>query len=170
MNVSQRPLARKDGLIVQSLEDEVVVYDNQTEKAFVLSPAAAALWKACDGHRTVRDLAEHLNQQSPTTEQVVWYGLGQLNELLEEPVALPRELAGVSRRRFLKMTGAVAAGVTLPLVVKMMAPAPAAAQSTGILCCCRCYLGDPGFRSTEGLCETECNNLLFTCTQGPCAI
>jgi hypothetical protein len=129
--MSQQPLppARKTNLVVQTIELETMVYDTTTDNAYVLNPTAAAVWRACDGKRSVSDIAAHLSHDTPTTEQTVWYALGQLKELLEEPVA-------VSRRKFLKMSGAVAASVAIPLVVKMVAPGAASAQSaTGVTCC-----------------------------------
>ena len=141
---------KPSGLIGRTLAENIALFDRE--------PYLAG--------QTVRELAERLNRQAPTTEQVVWYGLGQLNELLEEPVALPNELAGVSRRHFLKMSGVVAAGVTLPLVVKLVAPSPAEAQSVSLLSCCRCGIGNSFTVADCALCLGECPN--GTCTAGAC--
>jgi hypothetical protein len=101
----------------------------------------------------------------------VWYALSQLNDLLEEPVTLPPEMSGMSRRKFLKMSGAVAAGVAAPLVVKMVAPIPAQAQSGGGGgVCCQCDLPAGGSffvsASTCSDCDAECKE--FGADAGGC--
>jgi hypothetical protein len=162
-----RPLARTDGLIVQSVDAETVVYDTATNKAYVLSPSASAVWRACNGKRTIRDLAQLLGNDSPADEHVVWYALGELKDLLEEPVTLPTHLSGISRRRFLRMTGAVAAGVAIPVVVTMVAPAPAAAQSPAG--CCTCVDGSSFTTPDCGQCRALCDGFgggLGSCTCG----
>jgi len=152
MSRQSRPRARTVDLSVHSVDQETLVYDKTTDKAYVLNPTASAVWRACNGERTVPELAVYLSQQSPTSEQTVWYSLGQLKDLLEEPVTVPQEFAGISRRKFLFITGAVAAGVAVPVVVMLSAPAPAQAQS-GALLTCNCLFSDCISVSN---CDTEC--------------
>lgn len=130
-----RPLARRDDLVIQTAFDETIVFDHKTEKAYVLSPSAAAVWRACNGKRSVQEIAHALQLESPTSEQTVWYALGQLNELLQEPVTLPNEMRGISRRQFLKRAGIVAGAAAIPIVVSIVAPTPAHAQSVSFICC-----------------------------------
>lgn len=130
-----RPRARHNQLRIQSVAGETLVYDDRTDKVYVLNPTATAVWTACDGQRTIPELVRYLNQQTPTDEQTVWYALGQLNDLLEQPVQAPRNQVNLSRRQFLKRSGLVAAAVSVPVVVMLVAPRPAAAQSTEIYCC-----------------------------------
>lgn len=129
------PLARRDDLVIQTASDETLVFDRKTDKAYVLSPAAAAVWRACDGKRSVREIAHTLQLESSANEQTVWYALGQLNELLQEPVTLPHEMRGISRRQFLKRAGIVAGAAAIPIVVSVVAPTPAHAQSGPPICC-----------------------------------
>jgi hypothetical protein len=155
------PLARHDDLIVQAASDELIVYDNRTGKAYVLNPSAAAVWRASNGARTVPEIAQFLSRETPADVKTVWYALAQLNDLLEEPVTLPPELSGMSRRKFLKLSGAVAAGVTAPLVVKMVAPTPAQAQSgDGGGVCCQCDI--PGGGSLS-FCAPTCEDCAAVC-------
>ena len=164
------PHARTTDLNVQSVGPETLVYDRRTDKAYVLNPTAAAVWHACNGKRSVRDLAEHLSQDSPTSEKAVWYALGQLHDLLEDPVPLPPEMARLSRRKFLKMTGAVAAGVTIPLVVTLVAPAPAHAQS-GSFMPCRCGTDPCAYLVNQCIqCEGQCalDGKTFCCGEECC--
>lgn len=127
--MSRCPRARQEGLIVSAAGDETIVYDGKTDKVYLLNATSAAVWNASNGERSAAALASYLSVKTPVTERVVWYALGQLQDLLEEPVTLPHEIAGVSRRKFLKLSGVVAAGVTLPSVVRMVAPSVASAQS-----------------------------------------
>ncbi|MBV9278705.1 MAG: hypothetical protein JOZ41_01360, partial [Chloroflexi bacterium] len=43
------PRARKNGLIVRELEDEVLVYDLERHRAHCLNRAAGLVWKHADG-------------------------------------------------------------------------------------------------------------------------
>ena len=129
MSRTIRPQARREDLIVQPAADELLVFDRGTDKAYVLNLTATAVWRASNGKRTVPEIATYLSRETPTSESTVWYALGQLQDLLEEPVTLPHELVDVSRRKFLKMSGAVAAGVAVPVVINIIAPTPAHAQS-----------------------------------------
>jgi len=136
MSRTIRPEARQDDLVVQSATDELLVYDNQSDRAYVLSPAAAAVWRASNGKRTVPEIASYLSQETLTDEQTVWYALGQMQDLLREPVQMPQELVGMSRRKFLQRASIVAAAAAVPVVVSLVAPTPAHAQSGTVACKC----------------------------------
>jgi hypothetical protein len=56
--VSGTPLARDQGLVVDSIGDELLVYDTECGRAHSLNVVAAAVWRACDGQRDVGQLAE----------------------------------------------------------------------------------------------------------------
>ena len=74
------PEARKEGLVVQHLSDEVLVYDQQRHKAHCLNETAALIWMRCDGKTTVASMAQELSKQTGTRvgEEVVWLALDQL--------------------------------------------------------------------------------------------
>jgi hypothetical protein len=61
---THRPLARTDDLVINELTDEVLVYDRQRDKALCLNAAAASVWKQCDGHSTVAEIAGKLSRQT----------------------------------------------------------------------------------------------------------
>ena len=165
------PQARKDELLIEDAANELVVYDTQTDKAYVLNPAAAAVWRACNGKRSIQELTRYLNQRTPTTEQAVWYALGQLNELLEQPVTPPREFTKMTRRDFLKRASVAAGAAAIPVVVKIVAPTPAHAQSATVCCMCN---DQPGFGISMGdcaLCTQYCDaghSGTDTCSGGNC--
>lgn len=135
MAKSVKPLARQAGLRIQTVNEETLVYDDRTDKAYVLSPASAAIWRACNGERTVSEIAQYLSARTPTSDQVVWYALEQLNPLLDAPITAPQGISGLSRRQFLARTGLVAGAVAVPVVVSIIAPQAAHAQSVVGFCC-----------------------------------
>lgn len=137
------PLARQQGLVVQKLDDEVLVYDLERHRAHCLNPAAAAVWELCDGQTSVADMVQRLQTSiHPAVDEVfIRHGLGQLSKrhLLQQPIA--RE-AGLSRREALRRFGAAAA-IGLPVVASILAPTAAEAATCagpgqsciGIPCC-----------------------------------
>ena len=151
------PRARQNDLVIQDAANELVVYDKKTDKAYVLNPSAAAVWRACNGKRSVQEIADYLNQTSPTDAQAVYYALGQLQDLLEQPAHVPPSFAGMSRRDFLKRAGIVATAAAIPVVVKIVAPTPAHAQSA--LNCCNCTNGSswPSQNCDSTTCNTLCS-------------
>lgn len=163
------PLARQDGLKIQPIADETLIFDTASEKAFVLNPSAAAVWRACNGQRTIPQLVRHLSRETPTDEQTVWYALAQLSELLREPVTPPPEFTRLSRRKFLQQTGLVAAAAAVPIVISMVAPPPAAAASV-INFCCLCNNGTQTQTGTCEDCDTFCSdkNGKADCSSGNC--
>lgn len=151
-----RPRARQNDLLVQDAQNELVVYDTKTDKAYVLNPSATAIWRACNGKRSIPEIAHYLNQNTPTDEQAVQYALGQLNDLLEQPIR--NEFTDMSRRQFLKHAGIIATAAAIPVVVKIVAPAPAHAQSL-VQYCCSCN-NNPTFGTTVldcGTCTSDCD-------------
>jgi hypothetical protein len=141
-NVDSRvlPLARKDGLVIQELDDETLVYDEERQRAHCLNRVAAAVWKRCDGETTVAEMERLLRHENtiPVQDEAVRLALRQLDKagLLAEPLANTVDEATVSRREMIKRVGLVAA-VCLPLVSSIVAPTPAQAGSrkgTGASC------------------------------------
>lgn len=116
------PEARKEGLVVQHLSDEVLVYDQQRHKAHCLNETAALVWMRCDGKTTVASMAQELSRQTGTRvgEDIVWLALDQLGKsrLLE---GRSKAVDGVSRREMMKRAG-LAAAIALPAVTSIVAP------------------------------------------------
>jgi hypothetical protein len=128
----EAPNARKEGLVVRELADEVLVYDTQSDKAHCLNKTAALIWHHCDGQHSVKDIANSLTLQldAPVDEKMVWFALDQLSrdQLLEERVSLPAMMSGLSRRQMVRTLG-LAAIVAVPLVTSIVAPTPAQAAT-----------------------------------------
>jgi hypothetical protein len=125
------PRARKADLVVKEMPDELLVYDLKRDRIHVLNQSAAFIWRQCNGRRTVDDLARAVAKslQIPEHEQVVWLALEELGKyhLLEEKIARPESLAQMSRRDMMRL--AVAAAVALPIIVSIVAPTAASAQT-----------------------------------------
>ena len=127
------PEARQDGLIVQTVGDETIVYDQMRDHAHRLNRTAALVWQSCDGRRTVADLSQALHAETgvPADEALVVLALDRLTKghLLKEPYAAPGSSA-ITRRdvmRKLAVTGAMT--LMIPVVQSMVAPTPAMAMS-----------------------------------------
>ncbi len=116
-------MARQNGIVVQEMPDEVLVYDLDSNKAHCLNQSAAFVWKSCDGSNTVGDIVRQFesNGGGKVTEDFVWLAIDQLNEngLLQNEVA-PR-FQGQSRRQVLKTIG-LASMVALPVIASLVAP------------------------------------------------
>jgi hypothetical protein len=141
------PKARKEGLVIQQLADEVLVYDQERFKAHCLNHTAALVWKHCDGKKTASEIAQALRHEaaSPVDEELVWLALSQLGKsrLLTEQVMMSEGQPGISRREVMRRVG-IAAAVALPVVTSIVAPRAAQAINcktsgqpctTGPQCC-----------------------------------
>jgi len=119
------PEARREGLVVQELSDEVLVYDRNRNKAHCLNRTAALVWHHCDGKRSVAEIARAISGTSnvPFDEELVWLGVEQLSQvhLLRESGLAAEYKNGVSRREVMRRIGLTAA-VALPVVTSIIAP------------------------------------------------
>lgn len=122
MNNPHNPIARQNGIVVQELTDEVLVYDLDSNRAHCLNRSAAIVWKSCDGNNTVSDIAMQFDGK--VSEDFVWLALEQLNEssLLQNDIA--PAFSGKSRRHVLKAMG-LASMVALPMIASLVAPSSA---------------------------------------------
>jgi hypothetical protein len=139
------PEARKEGLIVHSLSDEVLVYDLDQHKAHCLNKTAALVWNRCDGKTSVAELARKLGDEvgAPVDEQMVLLALDQLGRtrLLRQKTA-PARTTGLSRRELIKRAG-IGAAIALPIVTSILAPTPAQAATLCSSVVCSAASGCP---------------------------
>ena len=150
------PRARTDGLLIQDLPEETLVYDLARHRAHCLNRTAALVWRHCDGKTGVADLTRVVARETglPADEAVVWLALGRLARarLLEGPMAPPQG-ARPSRREVLRKLGAAAGlAVLLPAVHSIVAPDAAQAASPTTWQSC---LNNPG--ANAGKCCTNVN-------------
>ena len=132
--MAPRPLARRDDIHTEEVDDGLLVYDETRDTAHSLNRTAAAVWRSCDGSRDVKGLVVALEAEIGETadEDLVRVALDDLaaNGLLENAPERDREAARLSRRRFIRRAGTVsAAALALPVVHSIVAPTPAAAQT-----------------------------------------
>ena len=153
------PTARKHDLVIESLGDEVLVYDLKRHRALCLNETAALVWEQCDGRTTVGQAAERIRARfkAEVDENMIWLALDRLGKerLLEG--SGPPAPEGVSRREAIRRLG-LATAVALPLVTSIVAPTAAQAASciTSQTCADR-HQSDSG-----GCGSTPC------CTGGAC--
>ena len=131
--MQNKPQTRQDGLIVRELDNEILIYDTDKDKAHCLNETAALVWKLCDGRTTPLEISRALSHQLGVTidERVVWFALKQLSRdrLLEEELTPPAVFtAGLNRREMVRVLG-LAAIVAVPLVTSIVAPTPAQAAT-----------------------------------------
>src|ERR1051326_9112162 len=103
------PRARKNGLAMEQIEDELLVYDLDRNKAYCLNRTAALVWQHCNGRTSPAEMAKLLRKKlgvkvegkadGKVDERAVWYALDQLScdRLLDEKIALPDDVAGMTR-------------------------------------------------------------------------
>lgn len=111
------PRARREGLVVEPLEDEVLVYDLERDRAHCLDAQTAAVWRACDGRRDVAELA----RAAHVDEATAWSALRELARAALLSAPLPKRKP--TRRQ------ALAAAAAVPLVLSISTPAAAQAAS-----------------------------------------
>lgn len=158
-NKLQIPAARREGLVVRKLIDDVLIYDTKTNHAHSLNQNAALIWEHCDGKRTLGDLSAIL--QSNTTaeipskerEQLTWIAIDQLQRsgLLLGEVASPQSIKGMTRRQLIKAAG-IAALIAVPVVSTIVAPTAAQAAT--------CLASGQGCTSSAECCSGLCSGLV----------
>ncbi len=128
---SLAPRARKEGLVIEELPDEVLVYDLRRDKAHCLNPMAALVWRHCDGETGMAEMVRLLQAElkTPVDEELVWFALDQLEKsfLLQERLTRPLR-SRLSRRELVRRLG-LTAGITLPLITSILAPTVVEAAS-----------------------------------------
>lgn len=154
-------LAREKELIVKELDDEVLVYDLERDKAHCLNYSAAFVWKHCDGQRSVDEIARLMEKEwrTPVNEDAVWFALNKLSkaDLLQERVDLPEAKAGISRRSAVRRLAF--GSLLIPAVISIVAPTALAGASVPPACQ-QCVKKKDGIQD----CPSECTGaVLGTC-------
>lgn len=122
------PRARQDALLLETLGEELIIYDQCSHTAHCLSPIAARVWRHCDGEHNLSELVEFAG----ASENLVADALYEMREknLLDASAALTPNNSGISRReaivRGARVGGAV---VVVPLIASATAATPAMATS-----------------------------------------
>src|SRR5689334_10349900 len=140
----EMPLARAEGLLVQSVGDETIAYDTETKEAHCLRPVAAFVFARCDGQTSGAEIAAASKAEFSRviTEDEVLDAVGQLKQirLLEAPPLVIVDGNGeVSRREMMRRMGYAGAAATVGTGLVMSIAAPTAlAACTGQQGGCSC--------------------------------
>ncbi len=134
------PERRIDGLIVERVGEETLVYDLVSHQAHRLNAAATMAWQAADGRTTTAAMAERSTAVDiPIDEAGIVQALAMLADagLLTPDSRLPPRT--ITRRRLLGRTA-----IAVPVVSSILAPTASEAGScrpsgasctTGAQCC-----------------------------------
>lgn len=151
--MTHNPIARKDGLVLQEMPDELLVYDLETNKAHCLNETSAFVWHACDGNNSVSEITELFGNQSGerVPEELIWLAIDQLSSknLLEKPMDLKSN--GQTRREVIKKIG-LATVIALPLISSLAAPTSVLAVGS---CAGGCSTTTPCANSTACACTAN---------------
>lgn len=126
-NSEKMPLSRNDGLVIQEVDQEVLIYDLETNKAICLNPTAKFVWQHCDHKTSIHEVTKKLSGKfdSKITGDVVRLALNELkkaNLLEKETVSIGAE-EKVSRRDLVVKYGVPMA--VLPIIMSLVAPTSA---------------------------------------------
>ncbi len=151
-----KPLARKEGLVVQELPDEILIYDLETNRAHCLNETAAFVWQRCDGRKSASEISRELSEKikSNVDDKIVWLAVDQLSRknLL---IGSHSKLSGISRREMVRVLG-LSAAIAIPVVASIVAPQPAEAAT--------CLPNGTGCESSTQCCSSLCSG--GVCTGG----
>lgn len=159
------PEARTAELIAQPVEDELVIYDERSLQIHRLNAVSAAVWRACDGSRSVAGVLAAARREvgAALTRGEVERALDRLfrTGLFEDAPLKRRRAAPPSRRtgRQRRQAGSFA-----PLVTTIVAPTPIMSAS-GAACGSPCFTSSECASATDGC--TTCSNELASARPGP---
>lgn len=130
------PKTRTENIVVQEIENEILIYDLETNKAFCLNETSALIYQLCDGKKSVEEISQHIKQKlnQPISEDLIWLALDNFKKdnLFEEGEQIEIDFGGLTRRQIIKKVG-LASMIALPVVASVIAPSAAMAQSGGVL-------------------------------------
>jgi hypothetical protein len=172
----KRPVAREDGLLVEQVGDETVIYDSESKDAHCLSPLGAIVFENCDGETTIDDIVVRASEKlgEPVDEPRVIEALVELQE--RDLLAVPPG-DGLSRRHMLRKSAMVAGAVAAAPIITSIAAPTAAMAITGIPPGCggcgknsdctsnHCCQSNAGKSCSQGCCVGS-NNSCHVCTVG----
>jgi len=175
------PVAREENLAIEELDDELLIYDLQSNRAHSLGAAATRVWRACDGRQGPEGIATATGLDLDTVERA----LDQLRECALLDGQQPAFDNGMTRRTLTFRTAKMgAAAIAAPLIVSIAAPTAMAALTptpevclsfTDVSCdacdricgcCCCCQGGGSGIDPSCKLCYTTAGCSTFDCDPG----
>ena len=136
------PKAREEGLIIEPLDDELLVYDTRSHRSNALNATAAFVWRHCDGKTSLPELARlmHAELGAPEDEALALKRL--VTAKLLEDNHLPEGAEKVTRRSVARRL-ALVGGMTLLLPVIQSIVAPTAAEAATCVAVLDCVNHSP---------------------------
>ncbi len=125
------PRARQDGLLEETVGEELLLYDQQTHTAHCLSPIAACVWRHCDGKHDTTELAD----LAGASEDLVAGVLHELREkvlLSAESQLMQSTVPGISRREAIGRVARYGAAVTAGTLIVSATAIRAASAKTAL--------------------------------------
>jgi|SRR3954470_592210 len=176
VTASAVPAARCDGLLIESVGDETVIYDTRSKEAHCLKPLAAIVFTHSDGHATVGEIAKIAEQRlgDAVSDAAVAEAVAQLEnlDLLQTPLVVraggglvATDGRGVSRRDMLRRVGFAGAATAVGSSLVTSVVAPNAFAASGIPAGCSGCTGNPTCQSNH-CCQS---NFGKSCNQTCCA-
>jgi hypothetical protein len=114
------PLARSEGLLIEQVDSEKVIFDEETKEAHCLAPLASVVFAHSDGRTSPAQLAGIASERlgEPVSEEQIQVALAQLEGrgLLSSPLPVR-----ISRRDMIHKSaafGTAAAATTLILTIE----------------------------------------------------
>lgn len=130
--IMNTPKTRNENIVVQEMENEILIYDLQTNKAFCLNETSAIIWQFCDGKNSIAEITEKVSKKlgELISEEMIWLALNDFKRdgLLENNEQFEIDFKGLSRRQVIKKVG-LASMIALPVVASIVAPNAAMAGS-----------------------------------------
>jgi hypothetical protein len=162
------PAARSEGLVVEHLAGETLIYDPERDEAHHLNRTAAVVFELCDGRTTLAQVAGQAVQRvgEPLSTETVFQAVEQLatRGLLASALQVD---SGVSRRELVRKAALVGAGTAAaaPLIKSIVAPTPAQAASQQCL-----QNGEFGCTTDQDCCQDEVGpgDTHLQCFNGQC--
>jgi hypothetical protein len=146
------PIARTEKIVIQELENEVLIYDLNLDKAYCLNETSATIWQLCDGSKTVPEISQAVSKKFGATasDDMVWLALEQLKKDQLISNEFQSTFSGLSRRAAIRKMG-LASAIALPTIISIIAPTSACAATLD--CSCR----TPGDCLTKTFCPSTVN-------------
>jgi hypothetical protein len=83
--------ARRQDLAEYVLDEQVVLYDPADGATYRMNETALAVWRKCDGHRTIRELAEDMTREFDVELDAALDDVEQLAALFAESDLIARQ-------------------------------------------------------------------------------
>jgi hypothetical protein len=125
---------RREGLLVEAVHDEVLVFNPGRSEATALNQSAARVFELCDGTNSVESMKAALEAAGlgPSSNDAVWLALSELADAGLIDIQVPRP-SHLGRRELIKQFGVSAAALSaLPVVESIRAPSPDTQGSGGV--------------------------------------